>query len=78
MRKFTGSSGFRVLPLMLIFGLLAGCESFGRGVAKAVIEHSEDKDTRACHVEGTGIGWPGRPLAANRKTRGETGMCDRI
>lgn len=52
MRKFTGLPGFRILPLMLLLGLLGGCESFGRGVAKAVIEHSEGEDTRACHIEG--------------------------
>ncbi len=52
MRKITGFLGFRVLSFILAFGLLAGCESFGRGVAKAVLEQGEGEDTRACHIEG--------------------------
>jgi hypothetical protein len=39
-----------VLPLLLI----AGCESFGRGVTQAVLEGTDEtkQDTRSCEVEG--------------------------
>jgi len=41
-----------MLSLILALGLLSGCESFGKGVTKAILEQAEDEDTRACHIEG--------------------------
>ena len=40
-------------PLLIAtLGLLSACESFGRGVTRAVLEQEERKDTRECHIEG--------------------------
>lgn len=46
-------SGSTALLLLAVL-LLAGCESFGRGVTKAVLEGTDEpaEDTRACEVEG--------------------------
>ena len=33
--------------------LLSGCSSFGRGVAEAILESGEKKDTRQCEIKGS-------------------------
>ncbi len=38
--------------LLLIALLLSGCTGIAKGVTQAVLEHSEEQDTRACHIEG--------------------------
>jgi hypothetical protein len=58
-RSLPGSRSRPLLALLTLL-LLAGCESFGRGVTQAVLEGSDSdtKDTRNCEVEGrpfTGI-----------------------
>jgi hypothetical protein len=40
-----------VLPLILLL-FLAACSSFAKGVTEAILESSERKDTRQCHIEG--------------------------
>ncbi|MDD5268153.1 MAG: hypothetical protein PHO08_13655 [Methylococcales bacterium] len=55
--KFTVNPGW-LLPLLAIAMLLSGCASLGKGAAEAVLEKSENEDTRQCQVWGepfTGI-----------------------
>ncbi len=40
-----------ILLLAAVFGL-SGCGSIAKGVTEAILEKSEEEDTRACHVEG--------------------------
>jgi len=35
--------------------LLSGCASIGKGAAEAVLEKSENEDTRQCQVWGNGV-----------------------
>ena len=44
--------GTRVISLFLTAMLLSGCASVAKGVTQAVLESSEEEDTRACHIEG--------------------------
>jgi hypothetical protein len=44
--------GAKALSLFLTAMLLSGCASLAKGVTEAVLERSEEQDTRACHVEG--------------------------
>jgi hypothetical protein len=44
--------GTKTLSLLLIAMLLSGCASIAKGVTEAVLERSEEVDTRACHIEG--------------------------
>lgn len=39
------------LAILLLFAV-SGCASFAKGVTQAILEQSEEKDTRACYVEG--------------------------
>jgi hypothetical protein len=41
----------RYIILFVLVGMQSGCESFGRGVAEAVL-NNEVEDTKICHVEG--------------------------
>ena len=42
-----------LLPLSLALSIvLSGCASFGKGIAEAVLEKSEDKDIRVCQASG--------------------------
>ena len=45
-------SGARALSLFLTALLLSGCAGIAKGVTQAILERSEEQDTRACHVEG--------------------------
>ena len=45
-------SGTKALSLLLTTMLLSGCASVAKGVTQAVLESSEEEDTRACHIEG--------------------------
>ena len=38
----------RLIALMVITVFLAGCASIGKGAAEAVLEKSENEDTRLC------------------------------
>ena len=41
------------IPLaILLLIAVSGCASFAKGVTQAILEQSEEEDTRACHVEG--------------------------
>jgi hypothetical protein len=54
---FTVKSGW-LLSSLAIAMLLSGCASIGKGAAEAVLEKSEEEDTRLCQVWGepfTGI-----------------------
>jgi hypothetical protein len=42
----------RIVGSLFLLLLLAGCSSFGKGVAEAVLERSEKEDSRQCHIEG--------------------------
>jgi hypothetical protein len=44
--------GTKALSLFLTAVLLSGCASVAKGVTQAVLERSEEEDTRACHIEG--------------------------
>jgi hypothetical protein len=52
-QKFSARS-FWVLAAVLATAMVAGCESFGRGAAEAVMEatNKPGEDTRLCDVEG--------------------------
>ena len=41
-----------LLMLSIACFLLSGCASFGRGVTEAILEKSDEEDTRACYVRG--------------------------
>ncbi len=41
------------IPLViLLLVMVTGCTSIAKGVTQAILERSEEQDTRACHVEG--------------------------
>jgi len=42
----------KALSLLLTAILLSGCAGIAKGVTEAVLERSEEQDTRACHIEG--------------------------
>ena len=44
--------GTKALSLLLTAMLLSGCASIAKGVTQAILERSEEEDTRACHIEG--------------------------
>ncbi len=44
--------GAKALSLFLTAMLLSGCAGIAKGVTQALLERSEEEDTRACHVEG--------------------------
>jgi hypothetical protein len=44
--------GTKTISLLLTSLLLSGCAGIAKGVTEAVLEHSEEEDTRACHIEG--------------------------
>ncbi len=44
--------GTKALSLFLTAMLLSGCAGIAKGVTQAILERSEEQDTRACHVEG--------------------------
>ena len=49
--------GTKALPLLLTAMPLSGCSGIAKGVTEAVLERSEEEDTRACHIEGpTSVG----------------------
>ena len=55
--KFAKNTGL-LLSLLAIALLLSGCASIGKGAAEAVLEKTENEDTRQCQVWGepfTGI-----------------------
>jgi hypothetical protein len=44
--------GTKALSLLFTAMLLSGCAGLAKGVTQAVLERSEEEDTRACHIEG--------------------------
>ncbi|MCK5365967.1 MAG: hypothetical protein KAR22_23485, partial [Gammaproteobacteria bacterium] len=42
----------KAFSLFLTAMLLSGCAGIAKGVTEAVLERSEEEDTRACHIEG--------------------------
>jgi hypothetical protein len=44
--------GAKTLSLLLTALLLPGCAGIAKGVTEAILERSEEEDTRACHIEG--------------------------
>ncbi len=44
--------GTKALSLLLTAMLLSGCAGIAKGVTEAILERSEEADTRACHIEG--------------------------
>jgi hypothetical protein len=44
--------GTKAFSLLLTAMLLSGCASIAKGVTEAILENSEEQDTRACHIEG--------------------------
>ncbi len=42
----------KALSLILTAMLLSGCAGIAKGVTQAILERSEEEDTRACHIEG--------------------------
>ena len=41
------------IPLVIVLLIMvSGCASIAKGVTQAILERSEEEDTRACHVEG--------------------------
>jgi len=44
--------GTKTLSLLFTALLLSGCTSIAKGVTQAILERSEEEDTRACHIEG--------------------------
>ena len=41
------------IPLVvLLLIMVSGCASIAKGVTQAILERSDEEDTRACHVEG--------------------------
>ncbi len=44
--------GAKTLSLFLTAMLLSGCAGIAKGVTQALLERSEEEDTRACRVEG--------------------------
>ena len=41
------------IPLMIILLIMVtGCAGIAKGVTQAILERSEEEDTRACYVEG--------------------------
>ncbi len=45
-------SGPKAILLLLTAMLVSGCASIAKGVTQALLERSEEQDTRACHIEG--------------------------
>ncbi len=45
-------SGPKALLLLLTALLLSGCASIAKGITEAILERSQEEDTRACHIEG--------------------------
>ncbi len=44
--------GTNALSLFVTAMLLSGCANISKGVTEAILERSEEVDTRACHIEG--------------------------
>ncbi len=42
----------KAISLFLTAMLLSGCAGIAKGVTEAILERSEEEDTRACHIEG--------------------------
>ena len=42
----------KALSLLLTAMLLSGCAGIAKGITQAILERSEEHDTRACHIEG--------------------------
>jgi hypothetical protein len=41
------------IPLVTVLLIMVtGCASIAKGVTQAILERSEEEDTRACHIEG--------------------------
>ncbi len=41
------------IPLVIVLLIMvSGCASIAKGVTQAILERSEEQDTRACHIEG--------------------------
>jgi hypothetical protein len=45
-------SRYRPGACFLLIGVLGGCGSIAKGITEAILEKSEEKDTRACHIQG--------------------------
>lgn len=44
----------KYIALLLIWNL-AGCSSFGRGVAEAILDKDTEVDTRQCEIRGANL-----------------------
>lgn len=52
------NKGLSILPILCSVLVLSGCANFGKGVAEAVLEKTEEEDVRVCEIWGerfTGI-----------------------
>ena len=43
---------YRMVICLGVIAVLGGCGSIAKGVTEAILEKSDEKDTRACHIEG--------------------------
>ena len=42
----------KILLVIVLLILVTGCAGIAKGVTQAILERSEEQDTRACHIEG--------------------------
>ena len=54
------------LLILAVSLVLAGCASLGKGVAEAVLERKDSKDTRACVITGKSFGGIAPSLENNK------------
>lgn len=59
----------KIFGLFALVLLLGGCESFGRGVAQAVLEKKEIEDTRKCEIMGDEINGIANYLEKDRQVK---------
>lgn len=50
--SFSDISLTRLFFVMVLMSQLVGCTSFGKGVVQALLEKSEEQDTRVCQIRG--------------------------